>query len=69
MALVSRASPVHSPYGHIPAHPFREICMSEMEMKTEAETEDFTEELSDEALDRDAAGSRIITSIYCKLAN
>ena len=26
--------------------------MSEMEMKTEAEVEDFTDELSDEALDR-----------------
>ena len=26
--------------------------MSEMEMKTEAEVEDFTDELSDEAVDR-----------------
>ena len=26
--------------------------MSELEMKTEAEVEDFTDELSDEALDR-----------------
>ena len=30
--------------------------MSELEMKTEAEVEDFTDELSDEALDR-AEGS------------
>ena len=27
--------------------------MSELEMKTEAEVEDFTDELSDEALDRE----------------
>ena len=31
--------------------------MSELEMKTEAEVEDFTDELSDEALDR-AEGAR-----------
>ena len=31
--------------------------MSEMEMKTEAEVEDFTDDLSDEALDR-AEGAR-----------
>jgi hypothetical protein len=30
----------------------QEDIMSEMEMKTEAEVEDFTDELSDEALDR-----------------
>ena len=29
--------------------------MSEMEMKTEVEVEDFTDELSDEALDRAGA--------------
>ena len=29
--------------------------MSELEMKTEAEVEDFTDELSDEALDRAGA--------------
>ena len=29
--------------------------MSELEMKTEAEVEDFTDELSDEALDREGA--------------
>ena len=29
--------------------------MSEMEMTTEAEVEDFTDELSDEALDREGA--------------
>ncbi len=33
--------------------------MSEMEMKNEAETEDFTDELSDEALDREGA------KLYC----
>ena len=33
-------------------HPAQEDIMSEMEMKTEAEVEDFTDELSDEALDR-----------------
>ena len=31
--------------------------MSELEMKTEAEVEDFTDELSDEALDRAGAGA------------
>ena len=34
--------------------------MSEMEMKTEAEVEDFTDELSDEALDR-AEGALCVT--------
>jgi hypothetical protein len=29
--------------------------MSEMEMKTDVEVEDFTDELSDEALDREGA--------------
>ena len=32
--------------------------MSELEMKTEAEVEDFTDELSDEALDRAEGGVR-----------
>ena len=38
--------------------------MSELEMKTEAEVEDFTDELSDEALDRaeGAFGSCACTS-------
>ncbi len=31
--------------------------MTELEMKTEAEVEDFTDELSDEALDRAEGGS------------
>jgi hypothetical protein len=31
--------------------------MSEMEMKTDVEVEDFTDELSDEALDREGAVS------------
>jgi hypothetical protein len=30
--------------------------MSEMEMKDEVETEEFTDELSDEALDREGGG-------------
>jgi hypothetical protein len=33
-------------------HPAQEDTMSEMEMKTDVEVEDFTDELSDEALDR-----------------
>ena len=35
--------------------------MSELEMKTEVEVEDFTDELSDEALDREGA----VTSPAC----
>ena len=42
--------------------------MSELEMTTEAEVEDFTDELSDEALDR-AEGSYCMTSHYCRVAN
>ena len=34
--------------------------MSELEVKTEAEVEDFTDELSDEALDR-AEGDRVLS--------
>ena len=37
--------------------------MSELEMKTEAEVEDFTDELSDEALDR--AEGALCTSCPC----
>ena len=33
-------------------HPAQEDDMSEIVMKTEAEVEDFTDELSDEAIDR-----------------
>ena len=33
-------------------HPAQEDTMSEMEMKTDVEVEDFTDELSDEAIDR-----------------
>ncbi len=36
--------------------PAQEDLMSELEMKTEAEVEDFTDELSDEALDRAEGG-------------
>ncbi len=38
-------------------HPAQEDTMSEMEMTTEVEVEDFTDELSDEALDRAEGGS------------
>ena len=38
--------------------------MSELEMKTEAEVEDFTDELSDEALDR-AEGARLSCGAAC----
>jgi hypothetical protein len=33
--------------------------MTELEMKTEAEVEDFTDELSDEALDRAEGGDAL----------
>ena len=43
--------------------------MSELEVKTEAEVEDFTDELSDEALDRAEGGVRgcgaAVTSLGC----
>ncbi len=38
--------------------------MSEMEMKTEAEVEDFTDELSDEALDR-VEGALFVRNCVC----
>jgi hypothetical protein len=38
-------------------HPAQEDDMTELEMTTEAEVEDFTDELSDEALDRAEGGS------------
>ena len=37
--------------------------MSELEMKTEAEVEDFTDELSDEALDRAEGASWACTVV------
>jgi len=37
--------------------------MSEMEMNIEVETEEFTDELSDEALDREGGGS--LVSFLC----
>ena len=40
--------------------------MSELEMKTEAEVEDFTDELSDEALDR-AEGRTAFAGTACGL--
>ena len=36
--------------------------MSELEMKTEAEVEDFTDELSDEALDRESYRQKLVTA-------
>ena len=39
--------------------------MTELEMTTEAEVEDFTDELSDEALDRAEGGSMFL----CKCSN
>ena len=41
--------------------------MSELEMKTEAEVEDFTDELSDEALDR-AEGAFTLGDRPCSCA-
>ena len=37
--------------------------MSELEMKTEAEVEDFTDELSDEALDRAEGAKSFCNSV------
>ena len=37
--------------------------MSEMEMKIDMEVEDFTDELSDEALDREGAGLCAVTAV------
>jgi hypothetical protein len=42
--------------GFLQLHPAQEDTMSEMEMKTDVEVEDFTDELSDEALDRAEGG-------------
>ena len=43
--------------------------MSELEMTTEAEVEDFTDELSDEALDR-AEGVSVFSGVYvCEYMN
>ena len=39
--------------------------MSEMEMKTDVEVEDFTDELSDEALDRAKGAACVSTAAYC----
>jgi hypothetical protein len=41
--------------------------MSELEMKTEGEVEDFTDELSDEALDREEVlFMRLCVCVRCK---
>ena len=39
--------------------------MSELEMKTEAEVEDFTDELSDEALDREGGRLCVTPCALC----
>jgi len=39
--------------------------MSEIVMTTEAEVEDFTDELSDEALDRAEGAACVSTAAYC----
>ena len=41
--------------------------MTELEMKTEAEVEDFTDELSDEALDR--AEGAYLSAVGCVVAD
>ena len=38
--------------------------MTEIEMKTEAESEDFSEELSDEALDREGAQASYYATFF-----
>ena len=43
--------------------------MSELEMKTEAEVEDFTDELSDEALDRAEGASYCQGFHACRVAD
>ena len=40
--------------------------MSEMEMKTEAEVEDFTDELSDGALDRAEGAAGCVSCCLCR---
>ena len=49
-------------------HPAQEDDMSEIVMKTEAEVEDFTDELSDEALDR-AEGAVWLLSLIPPVAD
>ena len=43
--------------------------MTELEMKTEAEVEDFTDELSDEALDRHQGGGLGSLGCNCMVAD
>ncbi len=43
--------------------------MSEMEMNNEVETEEFADELSDEALDREEGGGAGCTASVCPLPN
>jgi hypothetical protein len=52
---------VHTPDGQIPAHSLGESQMTEpMIEQTAAEVEEFTDELSDEALDRlDREGAKL----------
>jgi hypothetical protein len=39
--------------------------MSEMAMNNEVETEEFTDELSDEALDREGGGKPLLSLVGC----
>ena len=41
--------------------------MSEMEMKDDIETEEFTAELSDEALDRNEGGHNLCSTLPCSV--
>ena len=43
--------------------------MTELEMTTEAEVEDFTDELSDEALDRAKGAAQCCTTAVTAVAN
>jgi hypothetical protein len=66
MSLISSSTSPHTPRGHIPAHPFGELGMTEMEMTNDIETEEFTDELSDEALDRgQGEGSKYTNTCKC----
>ena len=50
-------------------HPAQEDEMTELEMKTEAEVEDFTDELSDEALDRVGGRAFVLACVIPPVAD
>jgi hypothetical protein len=52
--------------GFLKLHTVQEDTMSEMEMKTDVEVEDFTDELSDEALDREGARACFTFAGQCR---